>query len=143
MDEPRVSPLATTILGAAFAGLAAGSLGVLLDSVYGTVLGLAVAMPVMIQFGYGFATLDRATYFETRSRGALATDGALMVAAAAVVGSLAGAVVGWVGASGGIEAGVATGAAFAGGGAAFLWRASDVHGELDVGGALPGVDPEE
>lgn len=143
MDEPPISPLTTTILGAAFAGVAAGSLGVLLDSVYGTVIGLAVAMPVMIQFGYGFATLDREAYFETRSRGAVATDSALMVAAAAVVGALAAAAVGWVGASGGVEAGVATGAAFAGGGAVFLWRARDVHDELDVDGVLAGAEPEE
>lgn len=132
MDEHVISPFAVTALGAIFAGVAAGTLAVALDSVYGTVLGLAVAMLFLIQFGYGFGTLDREAYFGARTRSGVATDTALLVAGAAIAGALAATAVGWLDLPNGIAAGVATGAAFGGGGAAFLWRTGEFHGEVDV-----------
>ena len=122
MEERRRTQLAVTTLGAALAGLGAGALGLVLGSGYGAVLGVALAMPLFVQLGWGFGGFDRDAYFSDLQLEDVVLDAGLIVTGASLLGTVAVAAVTSLGATRLIELAVATGAAFAGGGLAFLWQ---------------------
>lgn len=107
------------------AGVAGGTVSILAGSIYGIVVGIALAMPVFFQYGYGVGTVPLGPYPEARDRRALAVD----AAGTAVAGAVAGTVVATAGAVVslplGLAMGMAVGATFLGGGAVFLARTSE------------------
>lgn len=127
MDERPLPPLVVTVLGAVVTGLVAGALGVSLESGYGAALGVALALPLLVQFGWGFGEFDRAAYFAGLELEDVLMDAGAVVTCAALVGWLAVTAATQVGASPGVEFAVGTAGAFGGGGAALLWLTGPYH----------------
>lgn len=127
MDEWEIGPLGATILGAVLAGVVAGAFGVLADSPAGAAIGMAVAMPLFLQYGYGFGGMDRERYHGERDREGLLFDAAVIVTAGIVVGGGAAVLATELDVGIGIRFALAAGGAFAGGGGAFLVRAGEYH----------------
>lgn len=122
MGERSIPRVVVTALGATLAGLTAGAVGIVLESGFGAVLGVALAMPVFVQAGWGFGEFDRDSYFAEQEFEDVILDSGAMVTGATVVGGLA---VVWamaldVGTA--AEIAIASGGAFGGGTAAFLWQ---------------------
>lgn len=127
MDGPPAPSVLVTVVGAVATGLVAGALGVLLESGYGAALGVALALPLLVQFGWGFGEFDRGAYFAGLELEDVLLDAGAMVTCAAVVGWLSVTAVTQLGGSPGLEFAVGTGSAFAGGGGALLWLTGPYH----------------
>lgn len=127
MLADRYSSFAVTVLGVLLAAVVGGTLGETLDADRAVVVGLAVATPLLFQFGYGFDTLDRDAYLDASDRTDLAADAALLVAAALLAGLGTAAVLDRVGASESVAIGVAVAATAAAGSVAFFYRTWEFH----------------
>lgn len=53
VSDAPVHPAVATAVGAVIAGVAGGTVSILAGSIYGIVVGIALAMPVFFQYGYG------------------------------------------------------------------------------------------
>lgn len=120
MDRGPTPRVAVTGFGAALAGLAAASGGFLLQSAYGAVLGVALAMPLFVQIGWGFGRFDRGAYFAEQQFEDVILDSGVIVTGAALTGGIAVAVSTLLDATQAAEIAIAAGGAFGGGTAAFL-----------------------
>lgn len=119
MIERPIPPVVVTALGAVLAGLTAGAVGIVLESGYGAVLGVALAMPVFVQAGWGFGEFDRAGYFADKEFEDVILDSGAIVTGAALVGVLAVVVASVLGVGTAAEIAVSSGSAFGGGTVAF------------------------
>lgn len=130
MSDDAISPAVGLALGATVAGLGTAIAGAALETTLAIAVGLGVAMPLLVVYGYG-GTFDRAQYVADHSAAALAIDAGLIAAAATIAG-VAGAVVARSVADGpAIGVALAAGLAFLGGAGALYARRPGYHGLAD------------